>query len=412
MSASAETNTEVGDTLLVGRQAIFDRNMDVFAYELLYRDHKAAMSATVLDGDVCSSRTLVNALVEIGLDRLAGENRVFINFTEIFFTDMAPVPFDKERVVMEILEDIPVTDELVAGVKKLSEQGYSLALDDFQFESKWRPILPYMDFIKLEVNADTLPLVQAKIPALKNLKAKLLAEKVEDLMQFHQLHALGFDLFQGYFFSKPKVIEQKKLQNNHVVMLQLLSRLNDPAVDVDDLHELISQDSALSFKTLRFINSAGIGLTRKVESIRDAVVLIGINRIKSWASLMVMANMGEAPRELMNLGLLRANLCERMVRAEGKGSPEIAYTVGLLSTMDAMLSMPLDDVLGQLPLSDEVKTAIIQREGEYGETLASAQAIEENQWDKAKTRLSVDELYEIYLESSESAFRSMADLED
>lgn len=398
------------ETLLVGRQAIFDRNMDVHAYELLYRDHKKAEEAVLPDGDTATSRTLTNALIEIGLDRIAGNSRVFINFTESFFTEMQPIPFDKDRVVMEILEDIPVTDELVAGVKRLSDEGYTLALDDFEFDEKWRRILPYMDYIKLEVNEQTMPLVEKKMPALRSLKAKLLAEKVEDLFQFHRLHDLGFDFFQGYFFAKPSIVEERRLTNNQSIMLELLSRLNDPAVKVDELIELISQDAALSFKILRFINSAGVGLAREVNSIQQAVVLLGLARIKSWTTLIVMANMGDAPEELFNLGLLRANMCERMVRADGSGQPDVAYTVGLLSILDSLMSMPLDNVLAQLPLPEDIKAAIRNREGEYGEALACAQAIEENQWDQAKSNLSKDELYELYLESSESAFKSLGEI--
>jgi EAL and modified HD-GYP domain-containing signal transduction protein len=394
-------------TIQVGRQAIFDRDLNVFAYELLYRD--AQGDCRITNVDHASSMTLLNAFMEMGLDRLAGPHKAFINLTRHFFVNMPPVPFDRERVVLEILEDVEVDDALLAGVANMREQGFELALDDYAFQPPLKPLLPKVHYIKVEINSDTLPVLARELPGLRASGARLLAEKVETREQFEQLKEMGFDYFQGYFFARPVMIQSRRVEENASMVMRLIARLNDPNVPINEVVSLVSRDPALSYKVLRYVNSSAVGLRTRVQSIQHAVVLMGLQRIRAWATLFVMSGLDSRPSEIINLGLLRANLCERLCRLIGQGTPETAYTVGLLSILDAMIGLPFQDFMDELPLADEIKKAITKQSGLYGQLLKDAVALENNQLPHAVcAELDPNDTVEAFAASSEAAFQTLA----
>ena len=396
--------------ILIGRQAIFDRDLDVYAYELLFRDDRLQNQCDQGDGDLATSRTILNAFVEIGLERLTNGKPAFLNLTRSFLTGMPPIPFNPATVVLEILEDIPVDERLVSAVRGLHERGYRIALDDYLFEDKWQPLLPHISLIKVEITPETMQDMERRLRPLRELPVQLLAEKVETRAQFRELHALGFDLFQGYFFARPDIVEQKQLSESRLVLTRLLAELNDPEAELQEIARLIGQDPALSFKMLRLVNSAAVGLRREVESIQQAVVLLGLERIRAWATLFVMAGAGRDSHELINVGLLRANLCEGLSRLHGRGQPDTAYTVGLLSILDGVLGTPMCEALKELPLPDPVRQAIGQRRGEYGEILDQAIKLESGQLIPASAE-EKKRLFDLFLRSSESAFSMLRALE-
>lgn len=393
----------------VGRQAIFDRDLNVYAYELLYRGTPSANSE--FDGDVATSSTLLNSFMNIGIDRLTGGRPAFINLTRSFFTEFPSIPFDKDQVVLEILEDIPVDEKLIQAVKNLHEQGYQVAIDDYLFESKWQPLLPYVSLIKVEIREQDLPNMEQLLAPLKQRSIKLLAEKVETHEQFRTLHQAGFDLFQGYFFARPDIVQENNLEENRAVLLNLLAKVNNPSAEIADISDLISQDPALSFKVLRFINSPAVGLRKEIDSIHQAVVLLGLARIRAWATLFSLAGEIEKPAELLNLGLFRANLCEKLCRLSNPAGADTAYTVGLLSILDGMLSMPMDKLLADLPLPQEIAEAISQQQGPFGELLSMAIQMEKGHFQlSGEYPVSEEQLFDIFLESSELAFAGLNQL--
>ncbi len=399
------------ETIQVGRQAIFDRELEVFAYELLYRDAGGRCSFT--DGDMASSLTVLNAFMEIGLDRITGPYKAFINLTRPFFVDMPPIPFSRDRVVLEILEDVNVDEELLLGISSMAGHGFELAMDDYNFQPHLQPILPLVSYIKVEIQPGGMEELTRRMPELRATGARLLAEKVETAEQFEQLKALGFDYFQGYFFARPSIVRTDRVEEDSAMVVRLLARLNDPNVPMQEVIDLVSRDPGLSFKVLRYVNSAGIGLRSKVESIQRAVVLMGLSRIRAWATLFAMAGLGNRPLEILNVGLLRANLCERLCRLCRSGTPETAYTVGLLSVMDLMLSQPLAGLMDQLPLSDQVKRAIVAHEGGYGQLLEAAVTLERNEWPHGLCAdIEPAVVIEAYAASSASAFNAMELLRD
>ena len=398
--------------IFVGRQAIFDRALRVHAYELLYREGLEP-AAAIRDGDQASSRVILNAFMEIGLQRIAGDKKVFINLTRSFFVDHPSIPFDRERVVLELLEDLEIDQTLIDRVAALKGQGYHLALDDFEFGERWEPLLPHVDIVKVEVPSLDWERLPRQLERLRGHGLRLLAEKIETESEYRRLRDLGFDYFQGYYFSRPHVVEGQRLSENRSITLQLLARLNDPEVSIEELDQLISHDPGLSFKILRYLNSAAVGLPRTIDSIHQAVIYLGMQRLRAWASLVTLSGIEEKPEELFITALVRAHLCMRLVASDDRSDPNAAFTAGLLSILDQLMDCPLASILEQISLAPQLQQALLEHQGLTGQALRCAMAIEQQRWEDVRfPGLGPEQIHEIYLASSELAFQESAALVD
>ena len=381
----------------VGRQPILDRNQQVYGYELLYRFENSGPQAG-FDGNCATANTVLNSFLEFGMRRLVGPHRAFINLTRTFFTDMPPLPLDKKRLVLELLENIELGPEVIAGARSLHNGGYLVALDDFKFESRWDAILPYCSIVKVDISDLDLESFAQQVTALKSRGLLLLAEKVETRTEFEQAMRLGFDLFQGYFFSKPQILSTTRLQTNQILLLRMIARLNDPKCSIEELAALVTQDAKLSFKLLRFINSAALGLPRKVDSIKQAVMYIGIRRLRVWATLFVMAGMSNKVPEILTTSLVRAEFCQSISRVLEVGDPDSGYTVGLFSLLDAMLEQPMTELVKDMPLPLAMVEALVSHTGSYSNGLNCVIALEHGSWDEAGSQLlPLHELNSIYV---------------
>jgi len=399
------------EKFFIGRQAIFDRQMQVFAYELLYRESDEN-SANPIDGERATSLVLLNSFAEFGIQRLVGDAKVFINLTRNFFIEEHPIPLDTSRVVLEILEDIPVDAALIESVQKLTREGYSLALDDFDFDPKWAPLIEHVDFIKVEVPSLDWDGLEQKLDQLPRERVKLLAEKVETLDEYRRLHDLGFDYFQGYFFAKPTVVSGQRLGENQQLAVALLAKINDPQTTTKDLERIITQDAGFSFKILRYLNSAAAGMPRKVSSIHQAIIYLGLRQIRAWANLIVLSGIGAPTKELFNTALVRAHMCARLL-TESK-QPQFAdpgFTTGLLSIIDVLMGQKMHEVLASVHLANDIRDALLTRQGPVGLALACALAYEQQQWDQVKYQnLTNEQISNCYLASAEAALSEYANL--
>ncbi|MET0065664.1 MAG: HDOD domain-containing protein [Candidatus Thiodiazotropha sp.] len=383
----------------VGRQPILDRDLRIYGYELLYRS-LAGMNA--VDGDTATARTVMDGFLEFGLQRLVGRHRAFVNVTEHFFTSEQDIPVDNSRLVIEVLETIELSGPVVAGVQRWRERGFTIALDDYRFEPRWEPLLAHCDIIKVEILGLDLEAYRDEIARLKSLGITLLAEKVETRREFEQAKALGFELFQGFFFARPQTLSTARSQSNKNLLLKMIARINDPASDLDEIAELVELDPNLSFKILRVLNSAAVALPRQVESIHQAVVYIGIDRLRAWSTLFLMAGLEMASPELITTSLVRAELCRSLARELHLGDPESGYTVGLLSTLDAMLDRPMSELLQDLPLPAPMIEALLSRQGPLGNELQCAIDLERCQWmSEAVQLLPVEQLNALYVQALE-----------
>jgi EAL and modified HD-GYP domain-containing signal transduction protein len=373
------------DDVYIGRQPIYDRDLKVAAYELLFRhDPDVNRVSQHVDGDLATSQVLVHTFMEIGLDRVVGDYPAFINMTRTLLLAADALPFPRERVVLEVLEDIEIDPPLVAAARALAKDGFVLALDDFIYRAAARPLLRLARYIKLDILAMDRRTVQRHVTELRRWPVQLIAEKVENADALEFCRGLGFDLFQGFFFCRPHIVRGRRIPANRLAILRLLARLSDPAVETKELETLIGQDVSLSYRLLRLINSAYFGFPRTVDSVRQAVVYLGLRRIKSWVGLIVMSGIDDKPQELLISALIRARMSELLTSHLGLSNPDSAFTVGLFSLLDAMLDMTMGEILEQLPLTDELRKALDGHEGAYGRLLTYVLAYERGEWDRVK----------------------------
>ncbi len=386
--------------IYLGRQPIFDRELEVYAYELLFRAGETN-AAGDLDGDQATSRVIANTFIELGLDEIVGRHRAFLNLTRGFLVNDWPLNFPRDRVVLEILEDIEPDDEVLAAVRRLKQEGFLIALDDFIFHERLRPLVELADLIKIDLMALEEGQLEEHVRVLRGYPARLLAEKIETREEFEHCKALGFDYFQGYFLSRPKVIQGREIPPNGLATVRLLARLQDPEVGAAELETLIGQDVGLSYKLLRYINSAFFALPKTVESIRQAVVYLGNQAIKTWATLLVFCGIEDKPHELMTTAMLRARMCQLLAERSGQPHSDTYFTVGLFSALEALLEAPLESVLEALPFSEDVRRALLAREGPYGAALNCVLAYERADWDQVRCDpLPTADITETYLEAA------------
>jgi len=365
----------------IGRQPIYDSKLSVIGYELLYRSHET-LSANPQDGDAATSEVLYNSFMEIGLNELVGRHKAFVNLTRNFILNSTLIPPVNERLVLEILEDIEVDEEIVRGIALLKEKGYVIALDDFIYHEKMLPLIRLADIIKIDILAISREELREYVTSLRTFSVQLLAEKVETYEEFETCKSLGFDYYQGFFLSRPKTLKGRRIPVNHLSTLQMLAKLQDPNIAIKELEQLISQDITLSYRLLRYINSAAFSLRNKIESIHHAIVFLGLNEIKNWASLMALTKVDDKPNELFVTALIRAKMCELFADHSGAGNKGTAFITGLFSSLETIMDAPMEKLLESIPVAVEISEALLNQEGVYAEILQLALAYERGQWEE------------------------------
>lgn len=363
---------------LVGRQPIFDRAMKVHAYELLYRSDEENR-AKFSDGNFATSSVVLNTFLEIGLERVVGDHPAFVNFTREFVLGEYPIPAKPDRIVIELLEDVAPDDEVVRALRGFADAGFRIALDDFTWSEAYKPLFPIVSMVKLDVMALGREGIRETIDRLRPYRLKLVAEKVDNAEDLDFCQKLGFHYFQGYFLTKPQIIRGQRMPTNRVALLNLLGKLYDPKVHIRDVEDLVSQDVALSYRLVRAVNSALYAPRYPIDSIRQAIFVLGLNQLTSWVSIMSLSGLNDKPSELLLTALVRARMCENLARARNLPSPESYFTVGLFSLLDALLDRPMVEVLEALPLAEELTAAILRQEGEAGAILACVLAQEQGE---------------------------------
>jgi EAL and modified HD-GYP domain-containing signal transduction protein len=386
--------------VFVGRHAIYNRELEVIAYELLFRGSSADERAEFKDADEATSQVILSTFTEIGLDKIVEGKMAFINLTRSFVLGDYSLPLSKAGLGLEILENINIDQPVIEAVQRLAAQGYTIVLDDFIYHESLRPLVEIADIIKIDVLALPDSEVQRHVEILRKHKVKLLAEKVETHEAFEFCNHLGFDYFQGFFFCQPHIVKGQRIPPNRLVTLRLLAKLQDPVTSIRELETLISQDVALSYKLLRSLNSAFYNLPRKIESIHQALVMLGNQWLKIWASMLLLSSIHNKPQELMQMAMVRAKMCELLATAKRLSAKEIFFTTGLFSVLDALMDQPMEDVLNALPLTQEVNDALLRHEGTLGGVLQCVLNYERGNWDAVQRMgLQQGEITQAYLEA-------------
>ena len=359
--------------VFVARQPILDREQSVSGYELLYRDGDVE-HAVVEDRELATARVALSALTEIGLERIVGDQRAWINVTREFVLQGLADSLPPERVVLELVENQLVDEALLERIAQLRDAGYVLALDDFSYAPELEPLLGMAQIVKLDMLALGPQRLASEADRLRPYGLTLVAEKIETYESFRQGIAAGCDLFQGYFFCRPRLLSDRVIAPNRLALLELALALQDPAVELADLDRLICSDVALSYRLLRYINSAYFSLRHQVASIMHAVVLLGIETVRQWATLTIFSDIGEKPPELFLTGLIRGRFCEQAGQAQD-GPPAERFTLGLFSVLDALTDTPMQTILESLPFPPYMRDALLDHAG-AGWLLDCIQALE------------------------------------
>jgi c-di-GMP-related signal transduction protein len=365
----------------VARQPILDTDKNTIGYELLFRDGPKN-SFPDIDAEQATSRLLSDQFMN-SCWNTAGNKLAFVNFPYSSLIKLIPTLLPKDKLIIEILEDCEPTDELLQAVVILSKKGYKLALDDFIPDSRWERFLPYIDFIKFDIQVFSLTEAKSFIHNHLSYKIKFLAEKVETYEEFQQAKKIGFDYFQGYFFSKPEMLQQRVTAPSELVTLQLCKEISTPELDYSAIEKLIASDVSLSYKLLKYVNASSV-ITKTITSFKHAFVYLGQDKLRLFISLMTVAHANQhKPQSLYALSIQRARVCELLVaKGSFKAEPSQAFLMGMFSLLDALLDQPLSQLLTHLPLSDELKLALNEGKGELGHLLNAVQAYEKADWEQ------------------------------
>jgi EAL and modified HD-GYP domain-containing signal transduction protein len=339
----------------VGRQEIYDRDLTVVAYELLFRN-RADATAAALSGDTATSSVIVNTFAEFGLDTLVDGRLAFLNMTRAFLVGQLPLPIGPDGVVLEILETTELDEDIVAGVRRLAADGYAIALDDFAWRPGIEPVLEVAEYVKLDVLYG-LDHVSDVMDRCGPYGVRFVAERVESRLVLEECHALGFELFQGYHLRRPQVVTLSGFTPHQANSLQLLGRLADPDVSVDEIDERVRLDATLSYRVLRIANSAGAGLTRRISSVREAVMLVGLARLRAWLVLIALADLTGCADERQSAVIVRARACELLAQRAGVRA-DSAFTVGLVHGLAELMGLGIDELTARLDLHESLVQAV------------------------------------------------------
>ena len=391
-----KVNVDTRDTLYVARQPILEAGGDVFGYELLYRADADDLEGTPSQ-DLAAARVLSDAVLNVGLETLTGGRPAFINLSRSLLLGEVARLLPPAAVVFELHDIVRVDEAVVEACRQLCEDGYAIALCDFVPGCDAEVLLPYARFVKVDVLTTPLPMQRELAKYLAPSRVRIVAEHVETVEVFEAARAEGYSLFQGHYFCLPKMCSAAAVRSRHVAYMQLLAALNRPGLSLSEVEDLIKHDVSLSYRVLRCINSAAFGLRREIKSIREALLLMGLAPIRSWASVWCMAGLNTGgTSELVTVALVRARCCELIgEHLESEEAPEL-FLIGLCSLLDAMLGRPLEDAVADLPLSPGARDAVLgMRRSPSRSVLNAVIAYERGAWD-----LSADELKAAGLEGN------------
>jgi c-di-GMP-related signal transduction protein len=375
--------------VLVARQAIFDRDRRVYGYELLFRSRAEQNEFDGTEGGLATQQVLANSLLVIGLENLVGSKKAFVNFGRGPLLQGWHASLPRESTVIELLETVEPDDEVLAACRRLREQGYRIALDDFVFRPGCERLLEIADLVKVEVRSVSWPEQRALVRSSKSRGLEMLAEKVETHEDFESARQAGYDYFQGYFFARPVTVHGRRIPANKLHCLRLLEEAQRPELDFDRLEELILEDVSLSYQLLRYVNSPLFALASNIRSIRQALLYFGETELRKWVVLATLARTGaDKPTELIRHSLVRARFCESLARISqtsdaNRGLEQFAFLTGLFSLLDALVDRPLQEMLSEIGLASEIATVLrgdAPDGGPLGRVYQLARAYEAADW--------------------------------
>jgi EAL and modified HD-GYP domain-containing signal transduction protein len=371
------------------RQPILNADKTLYAYELLFRDSLENSFPKNMSDDEATSNMIDGLLSSLGssLDSIAEGKPAFINFTHDTLLNRFPLMLHEDKIVVEVLETVKPGKKLLAAIQELKSNNYVIALDDYEHQPVWRHFYPFIDIIKIDFTLTSIDEIKNIIKDISEFpKIKLLAEKIETYDEFNQAIELGFDYFQGYFFSRPEVLHGRTLTPCHVSLADIMSEMSKEEPNVGLVAKAFERDVSLSFKLLRYTQSPLFNRGKEISTIKQAIVLLGNQELRRFVSLLFAAKYSEGkPQILTALSLVRARFCESITALTNQNKEQSsAFLVGLLSLLDAMLDSKLEDLLDELPLSEHIKNSLTKNEGVLSLYLKLVTCFEQGDWSAAE----------------------------
>jgi len=366
----------------IARQPIFDRRMVVVGYELLFRTDLDNY-AKAFDTERMSSSVISDSIAVFDIEQLTDNRGAFMNFDRTALVNGYASLLPPRLVTLELLETIEPDDEVLRACRTAKQAGYQIALDDFIDRPEMDPLIALADCLKVDVLATPQAELRAIVARRNRPGLRFLAEKVESQTVYQDAAALGFSLFQGYFFEKPTVVSKKDVPGFKLNYLRLLKELHAGPFNLDQVERITKQDVSISYKLLRYVNSAGFGLRNRVSSIREVLFLLGQDNIRKLVTLWALTGLGQTgPAELIAQSVVRARLCESVAqRTLGAHAKNEAFLIGVFSLIDVIVGQPIAEVVGQLPVSERVQQGLIDQSGELRPILDCVIAYERGNWE-------------------------------
>jgi EAL and modified HD-GYP domain-containing signal transduction protein len=369
----------------LGRQPILDRDQRIVGFELLFRSSDASY-AEIDEYSMASARVILNALTEFGIEEILGKHRGFFNVDmEMLMSDHLEL-LPREQVVIELLETIEVTESVITRCHDLKEKGFVLALDDNIYSPASIPFYEIVDIVKVDILQIPLQELAGMVARLRNWPLTILAEKVETAEQFSLCKEIGFELYQGYYFARPSVIQQKRLDSSRVTLMNLLNQVRAGA-DIRSVEQCFRKHPNLTYNLLCLVNSVAFGLREKIRSLRHALMVLGEKQLLRWITLALFTykENGKAASPMLEIAVVRGRIMELLIQAKENGPreddyPERAFITGILSLADVLLETSMEEILDHLNLTEDIRLALISREGHLGGLLKMLEKLERNEF--------------------------------
>tara|TARA_R110000868_G_scaffold58310_12_gene180201 strand:+ start:342 stop:1583 length:1242 start_codon:yes stop_codon:yes gene_type:complete len=365
----------------IARQPVLDREKEVFAYELLFRDGKNNCYPED-EREATTNKLVARNYLHLGLDDISCNKKSLINFQAERILQGFPPSLDPENVIVELYDGIFNHDSLLTICKHVNKMGFKLAIEDNRLDPKWNDFLPYVDMVKVNTTLSDYDAVAKNVQRYKDTNVQLIAEKIETPQDFTIFKDMGFDYFQGYFFARPESVTQQNLPTSKLTLVELMGASSSASFDIDSINSVIEHDVGLSYMLLRFINNPMINKRYKITSLRHALNYMGEVEIKKFIALLALANLSsDKPSELIHLSLVRAKFCDLVGIEKNIGSnPPLGFLVGLFSLLDALLDQDMASLIDKLPLVDEVKIALCGGQNDLSMYLLLVKAFESGNW--------------------------------
>lgn len=394
--ASAEAKNDNSSTnVMVARQPVYNQNLGIYAYEFLFRCNNRTIDT--IDATDASGEVLSNFIFHFNMEDMMCGRKAILNTTPEFLSTILNMPLPAKKIILDITEDTPIDKEILDKLRKLTEKGYEISVGGIKYLDDILTYAEYFDIYRVNSKTVEKSLFLSLPEKFKKCKRiNLLATMMETMPEYMQATQKGYEFAQGYFLSHPQEYIEKTLPDNKIAILNLLATVFSDDSTIEELNKIISEDVALSFKLLKLINSPFFSLASNVESIRNALVLLGRTEIRNFAAIITLKDCDDQPLAMIEIALLRAKICELLAESANLDSDGY-FTVGMFSALDLLMNAPIKQILDQLPLSNELKDGILLKKGGLGQALECATSIEEGQLEDVNFgELSNTEILKVY----------------